>query len=91
MALKTFFAKMIGRKISKELELTEGPVDEKKKWYKSKTVWSDILTAFVGVWAVVQPVLVNYGVTLPDIPPIALTVLGAMGIHGRITAEKKIG
>ena len=89
--IKNLLAKVAGKKIAKELELKEGPMGDSKKWWESKTVWSDVLTGFVGVWGVATPILSGYGIHLPEIPPIVLTLLGAMGIHGRVTATKPIG
>ncbi len=88
--IKNLLAKFAGKKLAQELDLREGLV-ENKKWWTSKTVWSDVLTVVVGLWGVLQPVLVDYGVNLPTIPPVLLTLLGAMGIHGRVTATKTIG
>lgn len=92
MGLKNFFLKLAGRKLAKDLKLTEGTtMDEKKPWYKSKTIWSDVLTGLMGVYAVASPILATHGITLPAIPGWLLTILGAMGIHGRVTADTKIG
>lgn len=91
MGLKNFLLRIAGKKLAKNLELTEGKMDDKKKWFQSKTIWSDVLTGLLGVYAVVSPILATHGVTLPPVPGWLLTVLGAMGIHGRVTADSKIG
>ena len=90
MFLKNLFLKLAGKKMAADLELKEGPVEDSKKWYQSKTVWSDVLTVLLGVYAVTSPVLASHGVHVPEIPGWLLTVLGAMGIHGRVTADTKI-
>ena len=89
--LKNLAVKLFAKKVAKDLDLKEGPMDGAKKWYKSKTIWSDVLTVVVGLWGVLDPVLASHGVNLPTIPPLLLTVLGGMGIHGRVTASQKLG
>lgn len=65
---------------------------DKKKWFKSKTVWSAVVTGLIGIYEVVKTqVAPEIGFSLPAIPPILLTILGALGVYGRISAEKKIG
>lgn len=64
---------------------------EKKKWYQSRTIVSDILTIFVAVYMAIQHVVP----ALPALPPgfveSALLVLGSLGIFGRVTANTKVG
>ena len=49
-----------------------------------------MLTVVVSLWGVMTPILADHGINLPAIPPLLLTFLGAMGIHGRVTASKPI-
>lgn len=92
MGLKNLLAKIAGKKIAKQLELQEGPMEDTKKWYKSKAVLSGIVTVLVAVYQTVDTSLMpQLGGDLPDIPAIVFTVLGAMGIYGRLSADKKIG
>lgn len=90
MSIKNFIAKMIGKKIAKDLKLEEGNM-EKKKWWQSKTIWSDVLTVVSGIYAVLTPVLAAHGHTLPEVPGWLIALLGGVGIHGRVTADSKIG
>lgn len=89
--LEDLFLKIVGKKIKAKLDLQEGSMDGTKKWYQSTTIWSDVATGVIGVWAVITPLLATHGVNLPAIPGWLLTVLGAIGIHGRMTADKTIG
>lgn len=92
MGLKTFFAKMIGRKVSAELKLEEGKVDDKKPWYKSKSVLSGVLAVAVVVYnAAREPLGANFGTNLPPIPEWLIAFLSGVGVYGRVTADKKIG
>ena len=88
--LKNLVAKIVAKKVAKNLDLQEGKMEDGKKWWQSKTIWSDVLTTLVGVWGVAAPVLADHGVNLPPIPPVLLTFLGAMGIYGRKVATKPI-
>jgi hypothetical protein len=63
-----------------------------KKWYQSKTIWSGIITILIAVYNTIQPLLAQYfGIVLPVIPDWVYTILGALGIYGRVSADKKIG
>ena len=88
--IKNLAAKLIAKKIAKNLDLQEGKMEDGKKWWKSETIWSDVLTVVVSLWGVMTPILADHGINLPAIPPLLLTFLGAMGIHGRVTASKPI-
>lgn len=88
--LKNFAAKFIGKKIAKELDLKEGPV-ENKKWYASKGVWTGIVTILVAGYESARATLAPaMGWQLPEIPPITFTLLGAMGVYSRAVAKSKI-
>lgn len=92
MAIPLWAAKLAGKFLAKKLDLKEGTVEDSKKWYQSKAVLAGLATALFGTYELVKTnVAPNFGWTLPDIPSWVFTLLGAMGIWGRVTAEKKIG
>lgn len=92
MIFQNFFGRLIGKKIAKQLDLKEGPMDNTKKWYQSKNVWTGIVTALVGTYEVVRlSVAPQFGWPMPEIPPIIITILGAAGIYTRVVASAKIG
>jgi len=65
---------------------------ETKKWYESKTIWSGIIAILIAVYNTIQPLLAqHFGINLPVIPNWVYTILGALGIYGRMSADKKIG
>lgn len=67
-------------------------MDETKPWYKSKAVISGIVTVLFGAYEGVKSSLApQFGWNLPDIPPLVFTILGALGVWSRVTADKKIG
>ncbi len=67
-------------------------MDTTKKWYASKGVWTGIVTALFGIYAIVgQVAAAQFGHPLPPVPPLVLTLLGAFGIYARATADAKIG
>ena len=91
MKIPGFILRMAGRWIATELKLKEGKDMDKKKWYQSKTVWSGILAVLVGTYNLVATnVAPTLDFTLPAIPDWIFTILGAMGIYGRVSADKKI-
>jgi len=65
--------------------------DEKKVWYKSKTIWSDVLTLALVVYGGLVTILAGHGINLPAIDsPVfgfVLSILAGIGIHGRVTAS----
>ncbi len=63
-----------------------------KKWFQSKTIWSALIVALIGIYEIVDAQLgPAFGFNLPEIPSYVLTILGALGIYGRTGAIKKIG
>ena len=60
---------------------------ESKKWYASKTVWATIITVIIGGYIQVDSAL---GGSLPDVPGVAITLLGALGLYGRGVSNTKI-
>jgi len=73
-------------------------MEKKKKWYKSKTVWSGIIAVAVAVYNALTGALDaqcniagSICIHLPAIPQFVYGILGALGIYGRVKAESKIG
>ena len=92
MSLKNWITKLIAKRVAKELNLKEGPMDKTKKWYQSKSVLTGIVTVLIGTYEAIKlSVAPEFGWNLPNIPPLVYTVLGALGIYSRVVAEKKIG
>jgi len=93
MGLKNVVYRMIGKKIAKKLELKEGsPMENKKPWYQSKAVLAGIVTVLIGTYESTRLTLApQLGWELPEIPPFVYTVLGAIGIYGRVSANTKVG
>jgi hypothetical protein len=90
--IKELLAKIIGKKISEKLDLTEGtPMENGKPWYKSKSVLTGIVTVIVGTYeAVAISLAPQMGWSLPAIPPLIFTLLGALGIYTRVVANTTI-
>lgn len=82
------FNKLAGWFLKNKVGLTEGNVGT-KKWYQSMTIWSDILTVVVSGVAVADA---HFGTHIASLPVYAtiLSILGAMGIKGRVSADTKI-
>lgn len=81
-------AKQIGKKLN--LKEDKGMID-KKEWYKSKTVWAGIITILITLYNTARPMLFEFfNVNLPEIPAWIYTILGALGIYGRVTAKSEI-
>lgn len=86
MWIPDFVLKLAGKKIAKTLNLQEKPVDN-KKWYQSKTVWGGVVTVLSGAYELVRA---NLAPQLPPIPAWLFTILGAIGVYGRVTASSTI-
>jgi len=63
---------------------------ETKKWYQSKTVWSNILIVVIATLTAIDQ---QFGTQLMHSPvvQVILAIAGAFGIYGRVKADKKIG
>lgn len=91
MKLPAWIYRWIGRRVADQLDLKEdSKMDGTKPWYQSQTLWSDILS------------IVTIGIGIADnhfgthiasntIYATILAVLAGVGIHGRYTADTKIG
>ena len=62
---------------------------DSKKWFLSKTVWSNILVVLVAAITAVDAQFAT-GIMSNGITVVALSVLGSLGIYGRITAKTEI-
>lgn len=86
MGLPDWVLKLIGHKIADDLNLQEDSKMGTKPWYQSKTIWATFVTALIGVYNAVGGVK-----GLPPIPDWVFTLLGAIGLYSRATADTKIG
>lgn len=90
--MKKFFGRLFGKYLAGKIDLQGGEMDDKKSWYKSKTVLTGIVTTLVGLYGLVDVNLgPQFGFDLPGIPEWVFAVLGGLGIYGRVVADKKIG
>ena len=89
--IKKLFAKFMARFISKKLDLKEGPMNDSKKWWQSKGVWTGIITSVIGLYTSIDTQLgPQMGFDLPAIPEFVYILLGALGIYSRKVAKKEI-
>jgi hypothetical protein len=86
-----WFYSLIGKFAGSKLKLEDGLPMDTKPWYKSKTIWSDVVTILIGIYTMAQGGLAaDLGHTLPSIPSWVLAILGGIGIYGRATADTTI-
>lgn len=84
---ESFFAKLAGKVASDKLGLTEeSKMNDTKKWWQSKGVWTGVITGLLGIYASVGP-----AVHAPAIPEWVFALLGGLGIYTRMSADTKIG
>jgi hypothetical protein len=89
--LRNLVLKVAARKAAKALDLKEGPMDSEKKWYKSKGVLTGIVIVLTGTYEAVRAQLApQVGWSLPEIPGLLYTILGALGIYARAVATTEI-
>ena len=86
MKLTDFFYRWVGRRIADKIDLKEGYMEDTKKWYQSKNIWTGVVTAIVGLYLSLAPQF-----HWPNIPDWIFTILGAIGVYTRVTASTKIG
>lgn len=93
MKIPNFIYSIIGKFAKGKLDLKEdSQMEDKKKWWQSKSIWTSVVTALIGVYAIAQTTLApTFGWKLPDIPEGILAFLGALGVYSRVAADKKIG
>jgi hypothetical protein len=90
--LQNLVVKIAARKAAKALDLQEGtPMENSKPWYKSKGVITGLVTVLISTYEAVKvTVAPQVGWNLPDIPAIAYTILGALGIYSRVAANSTV-
>jgi len=76
--------KLAGKEAAKKLGL-EDTMDT-KKWYKSKTIWTAIISVLIGA---IQPISTAFGHPIV-IPDWIISLLVGMGLYTARTAEKSI-
>lgn len=91
MIFENFFAKLAGKTLAAKMNLEDGKMDETKPWYKSKTIWSDVVTIVLSVVGFVDAYFTHGKITQSPFYNLTLTVLGGMGIYTRANATTKIG
>lgn len=84
--MPNWIAKMVGWFAKSKISLEEGPMDSTKSWYKSKTVWTGVVTVLIAGYSAAAPVW-----SLPAIPEWVFAILGTIGIYTRVKATEKIG
>lgn len=83
---ETFFAKLAGKWAAKKLNLQEANnMDETKKWYQSRNLWTGVVTAIMGVYLSMAQQF-----HLPAVPEWIFAILGAIGVYTRVTTTAKI-
>jgi hypothetical protein len=90
MKIPGFLIRFGARQVSKQLDLQEGPM-QTKMWFKSKTMWSDIVTVLVGIAGLVDTHFMEGKIATSPAYGVILTILGSMGLYGRAKADTKIG
>lgn len=85
MKVPDFILRFFGRKVADKLDLQEADKMDTKEWYKSKTVIAGILAGLMGIYNTIATAK-----HLPPIPDFVYTILGAMGVYGRVTADTAI-
>lgn len=87
-------AKIAGKYIANKLKLEDGPLNESKPWYKSKTIWAAVYVILRGAYEGVRTMILP---NLPEIPPmvdsIVSAVAGVQVVRSRIAGpdQKPIG
>ena len=65
-----------------------------KKWYESKTIMGGLAAFVINVYTMAIPLMVQFNVVLPPIPPLLLTglniLLGVVVVNGRASASTTI-
>lgn len=81
-----FLLKIIGRRVGDKINLQENSTMETKPWYQSKSIWTAVIGALIGLYNAIGAVK-----NLPPVPDWIFTILGAIGIYTRSTVTTKIG
>ena len=62
---------------------------DSKKWYLSKGVWAGIITALIGAGTAIAK-LFGIDLNTNSIFGVIITILGALGLYSRVTADTTI-
>lgn len=85
-----WIAMLAGKYAAGKLKLQEGSMPM-TPWYKSKTIWSDVVTILLAVLCFVDKNWTGGHIVTSPYYGLGLTFLGALGIYGRATATTIIG
>lgn len=70
-------------------------MEQTKPWWTSTTIWANLITAILGVLVaagvVSQEFSASIGANLNTLLGVAFTLLGSLGLYGRLGATKQIG
>jgi hypothetical protein len=80
-----WIASLVGKWIGKKIKLGDNTMDEKKPWYKSKTILSAVVAILLSGYATAAQ---HFG--LPAVPEWAFALLAGLGVYGRATATTTI-
>lgn len=90
--MPNWIAKLAGVFIRNKIKLEDGTMNDTKKWYQSKAIWTGITATLIGIYNVVATnALPAFGVTAPVIPDWIFAILGTIGVYTRAKADTKIG
>lgn len=84
--MPSWIAKLIGKFAGSKLKLEDGTMEDKKKWYRSKTVWSGIVAVLVAGYNAAAAYW-----SIPQIPEWVFALLGGLGVYGRVAAKQQVG
>ncbi len=89
--LDTMLAKLAGKYIAVRLDLKEDrEMDGTKKWYQSKTMWSDFTTIAVAAVGFADLHFMGGKIATNPAYQVVLAALGAIGLYGRANATQEI-
>lgn len=81
-----WMAILVGKFLGRKIKLEDGKMDEKKPWYKSKTILTGIVAVLLATYTTAAS---QFG--LPAVPEWIFGILAGLGIYTRATATTKIG
>ena len=84
--MPTWIAKMVGWFAKSKIKLEDGPMDSTKSWWKSKNIWTGVVTVLIAGYSAAAPIW-----NIPPIPEWVFAILGTIGIYTRVKATDKIG
>jgi len=81
-----WIANLVGKYLKSKLKLEDGKMDEKKRWWKSRTIWTGVVAILLSAYASAAQ---SFG--LPPVPEWIFGLLAGFGVYTRTTATAKIG